>query len=91
MLFSSGFFLMYTFLEQTRRKYELQQFLNPNSQIAPGTSCNLSLGSHSNGSGSKQYEKQHTGLRHGLGQAFRNSWRRKESEQKAAKKTVWLT
>lgn len=73
-----------------RRKYELQQFLNPNSQIAPGTSCNLSSGSQSNGSSSKQFEKQHTGLRHGLGQAFRNSWRRKESEQKAAKKTMGM-
>ncbi|KAJ0978030.1 hypothetical protein J5N97_013504 [Dioscorea zingiberensis] len=73
-----------------RRKYELQQFMNPNSQIIPATSCISSAASQNNGSSSKQYEKQHTGLRHGLGHAFRNSWRRKESEQRAAKKTMGM-
>ncbi|XP_043703195.1 probable ADP-ribosylation factor GTPase-activating protein AGD11 [Telopea speciosissima] len=35
----------------------------------------------------RTYEKQHTGHRiHGLGHAFRYSWRRKENEHKAAKK-----
>lgn len=36
----------------------------------------------------KLLEKQHTGIRHGLGHAFRNSWRRKETEHKAVKKMV---
>ncbi|VFQ92118.1 unnamed protein product [Cuscuta campestris] len=55
-----------------RRKYELQQFVNSDLQlICPATTSTSSS------------EKKHSsGHRiHGLGHAFRNSWRKKESEQ----------
>ncbi|OAY82018.1 probable ADP-ribosylation factor GTPase-activating protein AGD11 [Ananas comosus] len=71
-----------------RRKYELQQFLNSNVQNSSAAS--LSFSTHNNGSSNKHYEKQHTGIRHGLGHAFRNSWRKKESEHKAVKKTMGM-
>ncbi|KAF8396239.1 hypothetical protein HHK36_017854 [Tetracentron sinense] len=78
-----------------RRKYELHQFLNSNVQIAsslPSTSlCSSSLQSNSSSGppqDKKQYERQPTSHRiHGLRHAFRNSWRRKDSEQKATKKS----
>ncbi|GMP60983.1 hypothetical protein CsSME_00023630 [Camellia sinensis var. sinensis] len=50
----------------------------------------ISSSGHSSGSvmDKKHYEKQTTSHRiHGLGHAFRNSWRRKESEHKATKKS----
>ncbi|XP_010938593.1 probable ADP-ribosylation factor GTPase-activating protein AGD11 [Elaeis guineensis] len=72
-----------------KRKYELQQFSNSNGLIVSTTPGSLSTTLQSNVS-SKSFEKQHTGLRHGLGHAFRNSWRRKESEQKAIKKTMGM-
>ncbi|XP_058107009.1 probable ADP-ribosylation factor GTPase-activating protein AGD11 isoform X2 [Magnolia sinica] len=73
-----------------RRKYEMEQFLNSNVQnVASPSSASSSPASNS--SEKKHYEKQHTSSRlHGLGQAFRNSWRRKDSEQKAAKKNLTM-
>ncbi|KAL7259219.1 hypothetical protein ACSBR1_005170 [Camellia fascicularis] len=79
-----------------RRKYELQQFLHSDEQMScpfPGSCSSYSSCSssgHSSGSvmDKKHYEKQTTSHRiHGLGHAFRNSWRRKESEHKATKKS----
>ncbi|XP_050385223.1 probable ADP-ribosylation factor GTPase-activating protein AGD11 [Argentina anserina] len=75
-----------------RRKYELQDFLNTADQCQ--ISCPF-LPTHkrhssSNSSGTnysqdkKPYEKQPT--RHRIGNAFRNSWGRKDSDQRAAKK-----
>ncbi|XP_072960887.1 probable ADP-ribosylation factor GTPase-activating protein AGD11 isoform X2 [Typha angustifolia] len=71
-----------------RRKYELQQFVNSDGQIACILPGNYST--QNNGSSNKNYEKQQTGIRHGLGQAFRNSWRKKESENKAIKKKMGM-
>ncbi|XP_077241677.1 calcium-dependent ARF-type GTPase activating protein family [Tasmannia lanceolata] len=80
-----------------RRKYEQEQFLNSNLQISCSPSA--SSGSAWQNSASdppspqdkKHYDKQQTsGRLHGLGQAFRNSWRRKESEQKVAKKNTGM-
>nr|GMC90562.1 probable ADP-ribosylation factor GTPase-activating protein AGD11 [Ipomoea batatas] len=62
-----------------RRKYELQQFVNSDLQLM----CPITTSSSSTS------EKKHSsGHRiHGLGFAFRNSWRKKESEtQKATRK-----
>ncbi|CAK9136489.1 unnamed protein product [Ilex paraguariensis] len=77
-----------------RRKYELLQFLNSDIEIAcpfPSASsylCSSSTCTSASASDKKTYEKQTTGHRiHGLGHAFRNSWRRKESEHKATKKS----
>ncbi|XP_057503019.1 probable ADP-ribosylation factor GTPase-activating protein AGD11 isoform X2 [Actinidia eriantha] len=82
-----------------RRKYELQQFLHTDEQLScpfPNPAfCSLSTrcSSSSNSCGlaqeKKHYEKQSTGGHriHGLGQAFRNSWRRKESEHRSTRKS----
>ncbi|KAL3537744.1 hypothetical protein ACH5RR_001110 [Cinchona calisaya] len=76
-----------------RRKYELQQFANcdelmycplpsPSSSHCSSTSC-----SYSSATDKKHYEKQTTGKGiHGLGHAFRNSWRR-NSEYRSTKKS----
>ncbi|KAM1503531.1 hypothetical protein ACFX15_027910 [Malus domestica] len=69
-----------------RRKYELLDFLNSDEQM----SCPFPPNKKSNNStvsstqDKKQYEKQPT--KHRIGQAFRNSWGRKDSEHKIAKK-----
>ncbi|KAL5570410.1 hypothetical protein UlMin_026985 [Ulmus minor] len=73
-----------------RRKYELQQFLGSAERL----SCPFVSSSHRRSSSStlpggsvqdkKQYDKQATKNR--IGQAFRNSWGRKDTEHKAAKK-----
>lgn len=77
-----------------RRKYELQQFLNSDVQmICPfppssssrcsslSLSCSLALDK-------RHYDKQSTGHRiHGIGHAFRHSWRKKESEHRSTKKS----
>ncbi|KAM1049361.1 hypothetical protein FF1_028410 [Malus domestica] len=69
-----------------RRKYELLDFLNSDEQM----SCPFPPNKKSNNStvsstqDKKQYEKQPT--KHRIGQAFRNSWGRKDSEHKTAKK-----
>lgn len=83
-----------------RRKYELQQFFNHDSKMSgplpsfpPLQSVSsIHCRSSSCGPGSnpekKHLEKQSTGHRiHGLGHAFRHSWRRKESEQRYSKKS----
>uniref|UniRef100_A0A6I9QLQ9 Probable ADP-ribosylation factor GTPase-activating protein AGD11 n=1 Tax=Elaeis guineensis var. tenera TaxID=51953 RepID=A0A6I9QLQ9_ELAGV len=72
-----------------KRKYELQQFSNSGGLIISTTPGSLSTALQNNVS-SKSFEKQHTGLRYGLGHAFQNSWRRKESEQKAIKKMMGM-
>ncbi|CAN6697143.1 unnamed protein product [Malus baccata var. baccata] len=69
-----------------RRKYELLDFLNSDEQM----SCPFPPNKKSSNStvsstqDKKQYEKQPT--KHRIGQAFRNSWGRKDSEHKTAKK-----
>ncbi|KAA8537320.1 hypothetical protein F0562_026993 [Nyssa sinensis] len=80
-----------------RRKYGLQQFLNFDEQMyCPIPSFGLRSSSHFSSSSicsgsaqdKKHYEKQITTNRiHGLGHAFRNSRRRKESEHKTTKKS----
>ncbi|ERN16219.1 hypothetical protein AMTR_s00063p00013660, partial [Amborella trichopoda] len=74
-----------------KRKYELQEFSSSNVKIAPSaplitsSSCQKASSSRNLGSSQdkKQVEKQNPNARfQGLGHAFRNSWRRKESEQK---------
>ncbi|XP_060178545.1 probable ADP-ribosylation factor GTPase-activating protein AGD11 isoform X1 [Lycium barbarum] len=77
-----------------RRKYEMQQFLNSDVQIVcpfpPSSSsrCNSLSLSCSLAIDKRHYEKQSTGHRiHGIGHAFRNSWRRKESEHRTTKKS----
>ncbi|OAY77891.1 putative ADP-ribosylation factor GTPase-activating protein AGD11 [Ananas comosus] len=71
-----------------RRKYELQHFSSSNAIILSTAYSNFAA--QNNCYSGKSYEKQHTGIRHGLGHAFRNSWRRKESENKAAKKMMGM-
>ncbi|KAF6989965.1 hypothetical protein CFC21_007230 [Triticum aestivum] len=58
-----------------RKKYELQQFVT-NPQFA----CPL----HKHGA-EKRHNQQHSGSKHGT---FRNSWRKKESENKGVKKMM---
>lgn len=77
-----------------RRKYELQQFLNSDVQMIfpfpPSSSshCNSLSLSCTLALDKRNYEKQSTGHRiHGIGNAFRNSWRRKESEHRSTKKS----
>lgn len=74
-----------------RRKYEGQQFLGPDEHMScPFPATNLKKSSSkdicsSNSFGSSQEkkhcEKQTNNRIHGLGQAFRNSWRRKDSKK----------
>lgn len=61
-----------------RQKYEFQQFLS-NPQLSCPTRRNDKQNYHQHHSGSN---------RQGLGYSFRSSWRRKEHEPKAAKKTM---
>ncbi|KAK2973276.1 hypothetical protein RJ640_017493 [Escallonia rubra] len=81
-----------------RRKYELQQFLNSDEQMscpfpsassfASSSQCSSTSCTFNSAPDKKQYEKHSNSHRiHGLGQAFRNSWRRKESEHKTTKKS----
>lgn len=77
-----------------RRKYELQQFLNSDVQMIcpfpPSSSshCNSLSLSCSLALDKRHCDKQSTGHRiHGIGHAFRNSWRRKESEHRSTKKS----
>ncbi|KAK8961993.1 putative ADP-ribosylation factor GTPase-activating protein AGD11 [Platanthera guangdongensis] len=69
-----------------RRKYELQQFTTKQRACTSSCPSSLSPPEQNNVPNKKYFEKQHTSIRrHGLAQAFRNSWRRKQSEQKAVK------
>ncbi|KAI8571570.1 hypothetical protein RHMOL_Rhmol01G0130500 [Rhododendron molle] len=79
-----------------RRKYELHQFLHSDELLScpypyPGFCPSSSRCGNSCGSAldKKHSEKQTAGGHRiqGLGQAFRNSWRRKESEHKTTKKS----
>ncbi|XP_052194401.1 probable ADP-ribosylation factor GTPase-activating protein AGD11 isoform X2 [Diospyros lotus] len=81
--------------EFIRRKYELQQFLQIDDHLScpfpysgPLSSSSYCSSYNSSLDNKKHYEKQQTGHRiNGLGHAFRNSWRRKESENKPSKKS----
>ncbi|CAI9764743.1 unnamed protein product [Fraxinus pennsylvanica] len=75
-----------------RRKYEMQQFLDHDLQMScpfpsPSSSHCSSSGSQSHSSSEKKHYEKQTGHHriHGLGHAFRNSWRR--SEHKTTKKS----
>lgn len=71
-----------------RRKYELQQFVNSNMQIAPlcvsQMQNNVCSSSKFDKQHTKQYDKHYSGIRN----AFRNSWRKKENEQQNSMKKV---
>ncbi|KAJ6945270.1 hypothetical protein NC651_000346 [Populus alba x Populus x berolinensis] len=75
-----------------RRKYELKEFSNCDEQMSspfPGSTSSLPTPSNNCPSqDQKQYEKQAT--RHRIGNAFRNSWGRKDSEHKHTKKSYSL-
>ncbi|XP_042450849.1 probable ADP-ribosylation factor GTPase-activating protein AGD11 isoform X1 [Zingiber officinale] len=71
-----------------RRKYELQQFSSSNIDGYMISSNNACLLQHA--PSNRHLEKQHTGVRHGLGHAFRNSWRRKDTEHKSIKKMMGM-
>ncbi|XP_011000552.1 PREDICTED: probable ADP-ribosylation factor GTPase-activating protein AGD11 isoform X1 [Populus euphratica] len=75
-----------------RRKYELKEFSNCDDKMSspfPGSISSLPTPSNSCPSqDKKQYEKQAT--RHRIGNAFRNSWGRKDSEHKHTKKSYSL-
>ncbi|KAI5600440.1 hypothetical protein BDE02_01G024800 [Populus trichocarpa] len=75
-----------------RRKYELKEFSNCDEQMSspfPGSISSLPTPSNNCPSqDKKQYEKQAT--RHRIGNAFRNSWGRKDSEHKHTKKSYSL-
>ncbi|XP_074567815.1 putative ADP-ribosylation factor GTPase-activating protein AGD11 isoform X1 [Curcuma longa] len=71
-----------------RRKYELQQFSSLNVDGYLISSSNACLLQHA--PSNKHLEKQHTGVRHGLGHAFRNSWRKKDTEHKSVKKMMGM-
>ncbi|KAJ7949339.1 ADP-ribosylation factor GTPase-activating protein AGD12 [Quillaja saponaria] len=77
-----------------RRKYELLQFLDSDEQLScpfPSTqgrnssSSQTSSSSSNSGQNKKQFEKQ--GTKNRIGHAFRNSWGRKDSENKASKRS----
>ncbi|KAM7476856.1 hypothetical protein LguiB_024099 [Lonicera macranthoides] len=78
-----------------RRKYELQQFLNSDEQNscpfpAPSSSGCTTLICHYGGGPDKKFFEKHTNSSriHGIGHAFRNSWRRKDSDHnKSSKKS----
>ncbi|KAJ4720305.1 ADP-ribosylation factor GTPase-activating protein AGD12 [Melia azedarach] len=76
-----------------RRKYEKLQFVNDEPalvcQFLPphrrSTSAQTSSSSHCSSNDKRPYEKQAT-TRHRIGNAFRNSWGRKDNEMKNMKK-----
>ncbi|KAK9123252.1 hypothetical protein Sjap_012854 [Stephania japonica] len=81
-----------------RKKYELQQFLKPNTQNSSSHTLSSSskvfdLPNSANPSSSpedkKCWDKQTSSSRShgGLGHTFRNSWRKKEPENKTSKKS----
>ncbi|KAL6843057.1 hypothetical protein ACP4OV_027131 [Aristida adscensionis] len=61
-----------------RKKYQRQQFV-----CDPQFSCPLPM---SNKNAVDKNQQQHNSGRHGFGHAFRNSWRRKDSDSKGLKK-----
>ncbi|PKU76403.1 putative ADP-ribosylation factor GTPase-activating protein AGD11 [Dendrobium catenatum] len=68
-----------------RRKYELQQFSAKHPTSASASSISSSSSAQSSVPNNKYSEKKRMSIRYGLSQAFRNSWRKKESEQKPVK------
>ncbi|GAB4827398.1 hypothetical protein Ancab_034283 [Ancistrocladus abbreviatus] len=80
--------------EFIRRKYELQH-LNSEAEFAcpyPRQANSSTCFSHSSTNfglilEKKHFDKQPTSIRTGLGQAFRNSWKRKDSEDRSSKKS----
>ncbi|KVH97351.1 hypothetical protein Ccrd_000546 [Cynara cardunculus var. scolymus] len=76
-------------LEFIRKKYEQQQFLNSNKQICLQQCPSSSLQCAStNFIGAIMDKKNSNSIRmQSIGQAFRNSWRRKEAENKVPAKT----
>ncbi|KAI3719636.1 hypothetical protein L6452_20538 [Arctium lappa] len=76
-------------LEFIRKKYELQQFLNSNKQICLQQSQSSALQCAStNFIGAIMDKKNSNNIRmQSIGQAFRNSWKRKEAENKVPAKT----
>ncbi|CAN0917046.1 Probable ADP-ribosylation factor GTPase-activating protein AGD11 [Linum grandiflorum] len=74
--------------EYIRRKYEMLEFTDFNEQMI-GTNNPNRLNSHHGSSGDKRnYEKQTT--RHRFGSALRNSWGKKDADQKQTKKSLSL-
>ncbi|KAL8268628.1 hypothetical protein R6Q59_002426 [Mikania micrantha] len=60
-----------------RRKYEMQEFLDSNKEICPGSYQSI------------MDKKNANNVRaHSIGQAFRNSWKKKEPENKITKKST---
>uniref|UniRef100_A0A0E0L1Y3 Arf-GAP domain-containing protein n=1 Tax=Oryza punctata TaxID=4537 RepID=A0A0E0L1Y3_ORYPU len=62
-----------------RKKYELQQFVTD-----PQFSCPLRL--NNKHAPDKHQQQQNCSARHGFGHAFRNSWKRKDTDNKGLKK-----
>ncbi|KAJ9563634.1 hypothetical protein OSB04_008794 [Centaurea solstitialis] len=76
-------------MEFIRKKYELQLFLDSNKQISLQHSQSSALHSASNNFiGAIMDKKNSNNIRmQSIGQAFRNSWRRKEAENKVPART----
>ncbi|CAN6444035.1 unnamed protein product [Victoria cruziana] len=77
-----------------KRKYELQEFVAKEEVFAPETCHSQSISSSSGRptdfSQDRKVEKHHSNRFHGIGLNFRNSWRKKESEQKAISKNLTM-
>ncbi|CAI0461846.1 unnamed protein product [Linum tenue] len=75
--------------EFIRRKYEMLEFTDFNEHMTCPYNPNR-VNSHGHGSSQdkRHYEKQTT--RHRIGSALRNSWGRKDAEQKQTKKSICL-
>lgn len=74
-----------------RRKYELEQFVNSSEQNASSTHVDDASGGNSTPKDKKQDDKHQSSNHHrlhGIGNAFRNSWRKKDAENKTIKKNT---
>ncbi|KAJ9190577.1 hypothetical protein P3X46_001764 [Hevea brasiliensis] len=76
--------------EFIRRKYEHLQFLGTDEQIICTQRPRRTSSAHTSSSQEKQEKKQYDkqATRHRIGNAFRNSWGRKDSEYKNSKKNT---
>ncbi|XP_020597835.1 probable ADP-ribosylation factor GTPase-activating protein AGD11 isoform X2 [Phalaenopsis equestris] len=72
-----------------RRKYELQQFSTVQT-VSSSIVSSFESPTSNNIPKNKYFEKQQTGIRRGLIQAFRNSWRKKGSEHKTFRKMMGM-
>ncbi|PWA37907.1 C2 domain, Arf GTPase activating protein [Artemisia annua] len=70
-------------LEFIRRKYEKKEFMDANKQICLLPSPSNLQRASTNVVGAVMEKKNSNIRRHSIGQAFRNSWRRKDTENKA--------